>query len=167
MSRPHPAAGRAAAVFEIGSVGYERRSVDDLICLLKSHGVENVIDVRKRAQSRREGLSKTALSHALRSAGIGYEHMPGLGNPKDNREPFRRGTAESRRRYETILANGASADYETMIRAALAKRTALLCYERSHHECHRSLILDKASAEHGASVVEIGGGLCPPGDRNR
>jgi hypothetical protein len=34
-------------------------------------------------------MSKRKLAAALGEAGIGYVHLPALGNPKDNREPFR------------------------------------------------------------------------------
>jgi hypothetical protein len=34
-------------------------------------------------------MSKRKLAAALADAGIDYMHLPALGNPKDNRQPFR------------------------------------------------------------------------------
>lgn len=131
----------------IVSVGYQQRSLDELIRLLTIHGVEVLVDVRLNAISRRKGFSKNALDEALNDAGIGYRHEPLLGNPKDNREPFLRGLESARRRYEQHLRNGASASYNDVLRLASRTKVALMCYERDHDSCHRSCILEAAHAD--------------------
>jgi hypothetical protein len=55
---------------------------------LLSAGVERLVDVRELPLSRRRGFSKTALSDALRAAGIDYVHVKALGTPKPNRERY-------------------------------------------------------------------------------
>lgn len=128
----------------IVSVGYEQRSLDDLVSLLQAHDVEVLVDVRLNAISRKKGFSKTALADGLGNAGIRYRHERSLGNPQDNREPFRQGQASARRRYEGHLRNGASATYDDVVNLAKQARIALFCYERDHDSCHRSCIVDAA-----------------------
>ncbi len=140
----------------IVSVGYQGRTLDEMIELLVGHEVETLVDVRLTPISRKRGFSKTALSEALQSAGIEYVHEPALGNPKDNRDDFRKGLASARERYRHSLDNGAAATYEATIERVLSERVALLCFEREHHECHRSCITDRAISEHpGMSVLEV------------
>ena len=144
-----------AATYTIYSVGYERRTADELIALLLSYKIEALVDVRLNAVSRKKGLSKTALRQAAEDAGITYSHERGLGNPKDNRDAFRQGSNAARKRYLHHIRNGASGVYERVIQEARHKPTALLCYERDHNECHRSCILDSAEKSHGVTVEPI------------
>ena len=126
------------------SVGYERRSVDELVDLLLDNSVDILVDVRLNAISRKKGFSKSALAGVLAEAGIGYRHERELGNPKDNREPFRRGLKSARDRYVRHLGNGAGPVYDELVALAQTVRVALLCFERDHIECHRSCITDGA-----------------------
>ena len=130
------------------SVGYEGRTVDDLLTLLQTHNVSVLVDVRLTPISRKKGFSKKALSEVLADAGIEYRHERELGNPKDNREPFRQGLTSARDLYIHHLRNGASSIYTKVVRLTRSNRIALLCYERDTRACHRSCILDLAREEH-------------------
>lgn len=131
----------------IVSIGYERRTLEELVCLLQENDVEVLVDVRLTPVSRKPGLSKSALAEALESAGIEYRHERQLGNPKDNRDAFRRGLKSARRRYSQHLQNGASTVYREVISLAYTTRPALLCVEREQAECHRSSILESAQQD--------------------
>lgn len=133
----------------IVSIGYERRDVAEVVALLSDHEVDVLVDVRLNAISRKRGFSKTALASALQEAGIEYRHERELGNPKDNRDAFRRGVEAARDRYRRHLSNGASAVYDAVIELADTSTVALLCFERDHHQCHRSCITDAAQANNG------------------
>lgn len=136
------------------SVGYEGRSLDDLVDLLRDHDVDVLVDVRQRAISRKPGFSRRALSDALINAGIEYVHEPDLGNPKDNREALRRGSGAARNRYLRLLRDSAASTFEATVARAQTERVALLCFERQHEECHRSCITDEAvSSDPGMSVL--------------
>ncbi len=139
----------AAPSPQVVSVGYEGRSVSDLIEVLLAQGVAVLVDIRLTPISRKPGLSKTALSRALKAAGIAYVHHRELGNPKVNRDGYRSGESESLALYRRVLRSSEG-------RIALKHVTelfdggvvALLCFERNHDECHRH------------QVVEALGGLC-------
>jgi uncharacterized protein (DUF488 family) len=68
------------------TIGYEKRSLDEYIDLLLTHGVEIVLDVRETAWSHKPGFSRSALAAGLEAAGIAYEHLRIAGNPKWLRE---------------------------------------------------------------------------------
>lgn len=138
------------------SVGYEGRTADELVDTLKDRGVDVLVDVRLNAISRKKGLSKKALAAALADAGIEYRHEPKLGNPKENREAFRKGLKSARDRYEAHLSNGAVATFDATVALAANRRIALLCFERDHRTCHRSCIIDRAQrADPALSVIKV------------
>ena len=129
------------------SIGYEKRSVDYLIAALQHYDVSVLVDVRLNPISRKKGFSKTALASALAEAGIEYRHERELGNPKENRDPFRQGLKSARDHYLGHLRNGASGALGDLIQLARTRRIALLCYERDHRHCHRSCIIEIAQDE--------------------
>ena len=133
----------------IVSVGYQGRSVDELIDVLRDGGVELLVDVRLNPISRKPGFSKKPLSDALEEAGLGYRHERGLGNPRDNRDPF------DRERYEDYLHENGSAVLDELLELAKSVRIALLCYERQHLDCHRACILDLATQQNTIRVLEL------------
>ena len=140
----------------IVSVGYEGRSADELIRTLQQSKVEVLVDVRLTPISRKKGLSKKALAAALAEAGIEYRHEPELGNPRDNRDPFRKGLASARQRYDAHLSNGAEATFDATIALARRTRVALLCFERDHSTCHRSCIIERAQrGDPALSVLKV------------
>ncbi|MCY4102255.1 MAG: DUF488 domain-containing protein [bacterium] len=132
----------------IVSVGYQGRSVDELIDVLRAGAVKLLVDVRLNPISRKAGFSKNPLSQALAEAGIRYRHERSLGNPRDNRDPFDRERCEA-----YLVANGSEVLAEIM-ELARSTRIALLCYERQHRDCHRSCILDVAAQQHAVRVLK-------------
>jgi uncharacterized protein (DUF488 family) len=69
----------------IWTIGYERLLPAELVAELQAAGIERLIDVRFRPQSRRPGMSKTRLAELLADHGIAYEHRKPLGTPPDIR----------------------------------------------------------------------------------
>ena len=137
----------------IYTIGYEGRTVQELLHELVRNGVELLVDVRLTPLSRKKGFSKNALAAALRDVGVEYRHQPGLGNPKDNREAFRKGHESARARYRTHVTDDAQPVIDETIEMAQHQRVALLCFEREHSECHRSCITEIAQAAHPALSV--------------
>src|SRR3954453_3009891 len=71
------------------TIGYEKLLPPELLNELRAAGVERLIDVRYRPQSRRPGMSKTRLGEMLGDHGIAYEHRRALGTPPDIRWFFK------------------------------------------------------------------------------
>ena len=61
---------------DLCTVGYERRTVDELITTLTRAAVEVLVDVRLTPLSRKPGLSKNRIATRLYAAGIDYLHYP-------------------------------------------------------------------------------------------
>jgi uncharacterized protein (DUF488 family) len=125
------------------TVGYEGRSLDELIDQLLGAGVDRLVDVRELPLSRRRGFSKTALSEALREVGIEYMHVRALGNPKPNRERYWAGDVEGGAAvYRKHLNNGSRSALVELAESLGEDPLCLLCFERNHAECHRDVIVE-------------------------
>ena len=125
----------------IFTIGYEKRSIEDLIWLLQARHVERVVDVRLTPASRRPDFAKNRLSSALESAGIAYEHRPALGNPLAIRDVYLSGDAEGgHRRFREHLSNDAGVALDNLAESIGSQTVALLCLERDAHRCHRSVV---------------------------
>lgn len=129
-------------------VGYEGRTVDELVAQLVAMGVSRLVDVRLTPISRKPGLSKTALGHGLRAAGIAYEHRRELGNPKANRAGFA-GPAFEREdalaQYRMLLRRPEASDaLDEVANAGQRERVAVLCFEADQSRCHRDVVLHEA-----------------------
>jgi uncharacterized protein (DUF488 family) len=122
------------------TVGYEDRTPAELVGALGEHGVTLVVDVRLNPMSRRKGFSKNGLAATLADAGIGYRHERALGNPVDNRVAFRRGDAAARARMQAIVDGPAAGAVRALAAEVAAGTVALLCVERDHDMCHRSVV---------------------------
>src|SRR5918995_6409294 len=82
-SRRSPPA-RPLVMARLFTIGYERLLPPELVNELRVAGVERLIDVRYRPQSRRPGMSKTRLGELLAEHGIAYEHRKALGTPPES-----------------------------------------------------------------------------------
>jgi uncharacterized protein (DUF488 family) len=143
----------------LATIGYEGRSLEEYIGLLRGAGVTLLCDVRANPFSRKPGFSKRALAAACESAGLRYEHVPELGIP-----------AAQRRNVETEAdrdALFARYDVETLPREAAAierigawlnagEHVALTCYELDPADCHRSrLAAALVARRHASDAVHL------------
>jgi uncharacterized protein (DUF488 family) len=144
-------------VLRLATIGYERVTLAEVIARLKAAGVEQVIDVRAVAASRRPGFSKTMLAASLEAEGLAYRHLRGLGTPKAGREAARAGrTAEMQAIYRAHLETPEAVAEMAQACALAARRpSALLCYEADAAHCHRAIVADIIRAETGCAVVDL------------
>lgn len=139
------------------TIGYEGRSLEDLIAGLAAAGIGMVLDVRDAPFSRKPGFSKQPLAEALAAAGIGYVHLPGLGNPKQGREAARGGDTETYRRELFGRLAGATGRRDLARAAEIAERTpaCLLCFEADPAHCHRSLVAQEIVGRTGQRIDDL------------
>lgn len=140
---------------QVWTIGYEGRTLDQLVADLRAAGVEQVVDVRELPLSRKRGFSKSGLSAALRAAGIDYVGERRVGAPREARHKLRDGG-----RWEPF-ANAYLAHLDEqgeavgeVERLAHERPTALLCYERDGMACHRGLLASRL-ARHGFLAVHL------------
>jgi len=140
----------------IYTIGYEGRAQHDVLRLLVEAGIEVLVDVRIRPQSRKPGLSKTALRLACEAAGIEYLHRRELGTPLEIRADFRAGNLErGREGYRAYLLDDARADLDWLAVIAGRQRPAILCFEFQPRECHRRVISEELAARNKFDIIDL------------
>jgi len=142
----------------IFTIGHSTHPIDEFIALLKTYGIEQLVDVRTVPKSRYvPQFDSEALATALREQGIGYVHLKELGGlrhaKKDSintgwRNVSFRGYADYMETEE--FAKG----IHRLVDLAKPKRTAIMCAEAVPWRCHRSLVGD-ALLVRGIAVEDI------------
>ena len=130
----------------IHTIGHSTRTIETFVSLLRTHGVELLVDVRRWPVSRRyPHFHREALAASLSSKGIEYIWRGDLGG-------FRKASADSQNTAWRVGAFRAYADF--MLTAEFAsilreveelartKRAALMCAEAVPWQCHRQLLAD-------------------------
>ncbi len=142
----------------LSTIGYEKCTTEDFVATLQARQIDVLVDIRERAQSRRPGFSKTALSKAVSEAGIEYIHLRELGDPKAGREAARAGMIEKFRNiFSEVLASESAQEALSAIAVlARSKRICLMCYERDHRHCHRKIVAERLEVSLGCKSVHLG-----------
>jgi uncharacterized protein (DUF488 family) len=140
------------------TVGHSTRPLGEFIALLKAHSAARLIDVRTVPRSRHNPqFNGDTLPDALAAAGVGYEHIAGLGGFRRT-HPGSLNTGWrniSFRGYADYMQTSEFADNVAgLVARATRERIVLMCAEALPWRCHRSLIAD-ALLVHGLRVEEI------------
>lgn len=139
------------------TIGYEGKSLDAMIGILKKHGIQQLIDVRELPLSRKNGFSKSILKKTLRENGIIYKHFPSLGAPREIRHDLWKEWDYKKffKEYSDALNREESQEHLTDLKGlAHVRRTVLMCFERDVKKCHRSIIKEKLIKD-GFKVVDL------------
>jgi uncharacterized protein (DUF488 family) len=140
-----PAPDTPAAV-ACASIGYQQRSIDAFVSLLRSQDVTRVVDVRESATSRRAEYRRDNLERALAASGIAYEHLPHAGNPFRSTAGARTSFAEIEPQYREHLRRHPGVLLE--VYAVLCRgKSAVMCFEADPASCHRTVLLSMIDAE--------------------
>lgn len=149
------------AVFTIGHSTHE---LPEFLRLLQAHGVTIIADVRTVPRSRRNPqYNKEILPDALKIAGIGYVHLPGLGGLRHARSDSHNmawRNASFRGFADYMQTDEFAENVESLINLSREAHVALMCAEAVPWRCHRSLIADALTArgiavEHIMSAVHL------------
>ncbi len=142
----------------IFTIGHSTRPLEEFIHLLKSHGIQRVVDVRTVPRSRYNPQYDIAsLPASLEEAHIHYSHLAGLGGLRRPR-PDSVNSGWRNRSFRGYADHMQTAEFtsslERCIELAGAERVVLMCAEAVPWRCHRSLIADALLAR-GIDVLEI------------
>jgi uncharacterized protein (DUF488 family) len=128
------------------TIGHSTRTLEEFIGLLQAHGATRVVDVRTVPRSRHNPqFNKASLPRALKKAGLGYVHLPGLGGLRHaKRDSLNVGwrNASFRGYADYMQTPEFEQSLEEVILLANRERIALMCAEAVPWRCHRSLIAD-------------------------
>jgi len=142
----------------IYTIGHSTHAIEVFVDMLKAHAVELIVDVRTIPKSRHNPqFNSNELKNRLKTAGVEYQHLPGLGGLRHAKK------ASVNMAWENASFRGfadymQTEDFERglteLIELAEQKRTAIMCAEAVPWRCHRSLIGDALLAR-GVSVMDI------------
>jgi uncharacterized protein (DUF488 family) len=124
------------------TVGHSTMPLEVSIDLLKTHGVKRIVDVRTAPRSRHNPqFNLETLPEALKSAKIGYGHMPGLGGLRDAQRdsPNRGWWNSSFRGFADYMQTGTlEKSLGKLFRLSQRKRICLMCAEAVPWLCHQT-----------------------------
>lgn len=144
---------------ELFTLGYEKRTLEQFLDLLRERRIDVVVDVRDVPWSHKPGFSKRPLSEALAAAGLEYVHAGFAGNPKALRSTAK-DNDEALRLYARHLKSHAAilAQMDAVLEPLLAggKRVCLICFERDPGDCHRSILAEAWARRRKAAVRHLG-----------
>jgi uncharacterized protein (DUF488 family) len=125
------------------TIGYEGLSLERFVELLRSHGIEHLVDIRDAPISRKPGFAKAALSGAVEATGIRYSHVRALGCPKPIRDRHKEtgDWARYTRDFKSYLI-GQGVALAELHGTMAAARTCLLCFEADFNRCHRAFVAE-------------------------
>jgi len=142
----------------IFTLGYEKRSLDEFIGILRDHAITVLVDVRETAWSHKPGFTKGPLRDALGRVGVGYVHARFAGNPKWLRDEADT-NAECLAWYRWYLGefNEIVEAFSSMVDAMVAEgeRVCLVCFERHPDDCHRGIIAGEWHHRGGRRVEHL------------
>ena len=128
------------------TIGHSTRALEEIVGLLRTHGVDTVVDVRTVPRSRRHPhFTKDALAASLPQAAIAYVHMPGLGGLRKARadSPNTGWRVEGFRGYADYMQTDEFARHlDALMALAKDTRLSLMCAEAEPWRCHRTLLAD-------------------------
>jgi uncharacterized protein (DUF488 family) len=140
------------------TIGHSTRSLDELIALLRTHGVSQLADIRTIPRSRRHPqFAIDALSTTLPAAGIAYHHFASLGGLRKP-HPDSTNTGWQHAGFRGYADYMGTPEFEQGLTALIewsgTAPTAIMCAEAVWWRCHRRLVADALLAR-GIEVRHI------------
>jgi uncharacterized protein (DUF488 family) len=131
------------------TVGHSTRTIPEFVELLRSGGVDTVVDVRSIPRSRRNpDYNLDRLPGLLAAHGIGHDYIAELGG----RRGRSREVAPGLNAYwdnpgfhnyaDHALSDGFAAGLDRLLAIAAERRCAIMCSEAVWWRCHRRIIAD-------------------------
>jgi uncharacterized protein (DUF488 family) len=140
------------------TIGHSTRSSDELVALLREHGIGLLADIRRFPGSKRyPHFASEAMARWLPENGIAYIHMPELGGRRKSL-PDSPNTAWRNEQFRAYADYMASDEFRAAIDKLLAlaetKPVAIMCAEAVPWRCHRNLVADDLTRR-GIEVIHI------------
>jgi uncharacterized protein (DUF488 family) len=139
------------------TVGYERRTGEELMSVLRDAGIAHLADIRDKPVSRKPDFRAAALRAFCEEARIEYGAWPDLGSTAEQRDQLHASGDLERfhRVFRTYAQRNLGDSIDRLASVAQKKVVAMLCYERAHEECHRSVVSDLLADKLGAGITAI------------
>lgn len=130
--------------YELLTIGYEGREIEEFIDRLKQFNISRLIDVREMPLSRKPGFSKTELHERLEEENIEYVHMKALGSPSPIRNKLKSDWDYDYffKAYRKYLSQNMEVIKE-VYQFISDGINCIMCFERFPDKCHRSVVADR------------------------
>ncbi len=138
---------RSMNQIEIYTIGHSNHAIDQFVALLKQREIEALVDVRRFPSSRRlPHFNRLNMAATLEQHGIEYHWLESLGGHRKEGlggSPNLGIRDEAFRNYaDHMLGDEFRDGADRLLAIAETKQTAIMCAEKSFHECHRKLTSD-------------------------
>lgn len=139
------------------TIGYERRDGEGLMAALLDAGVTHLADVRDKPMSRKPDFRGKALRSFCENAGIEYGAWSELGSTEEQRQRLHEtgDLVQFHKHFRAYSLKSLNQPIARLAEIVKQKNVALMCYERAHEECHRSVVADLIANLLDAEVVAI------------
>ncbi|HET9845076.1 MAG TPA: DUF488 domain-containing protein [Nitrospira sp.] len=131
---------------QLWTIGHSTKPIEDFLAMLRSHGIQRLVDVRTIPRSRHNPQYDTeALAAHLKKAKLTYRHMPQLGGlKKAKKDSVNAGwkNASFRGYADYMQSEQFRSALEQLMAESREWATAVMCAEAVPWRCHRSLIAD-------------------------
>jgi uncharacterized protein (DUF488 family) len=140
----------------VWTIGHGARTAEDLLLILRSAGVQTLVDVRRFPGSRRHPqFNQAALAATLDDAGIRYVHEVELGGRRTGEPGEERFGCIDTPAFRSYAARMSTAAWQEALERSLAQPApCFMCAETLWWRCHRRLIADLLVAR-GREVVDL------------
>ncbi|OIH82329.1 DNA repair protein [Arthrobacter sp. UCD-GKA] len=149
--------GQAAP--RVMTIGHSTREFDEVVRMLRSNGVTELVDVRSFPNSRKFPQWNQATIEGALPAGIGYRWIRDLGGrrhtPAGTETPNDGWKVKAFRDYADYMSTEAfAAGLAELLAVASCSVPAIMCSEAVPWRCHRRLVTD-ALIVAGVEVLDI------------
>jgi uncharacterized protein (DUF488 family) len=140
----------------ITTVGHSNHEPDVFVRLLKSAGIELVVDIRSQPYSAYSPqFGSRALKRFLEESHIGYRHEPALGGRPD--DPAMYDSAGHVLYGRIAISESFLAAIVRLEGLADCTQVAIMCSEENPDECHRRLLVARVLERRGDRVRHLRG----------
>ncbi len=136
------------------TIGHSNRSFEELLSLLKEHGIQALADIRRFPSSRKfPHFNQGNLQRELKPYGIEYHWFEDLGGRRESYQtreesPNTALQVEGFRHYADYMQTEAFENaVDTLLTIAGEKPLAYMCAEKMFFSCHRRLLSDYLAAQ--------------------
>lgn len=145
VKKPRAAPGWAGA--QVMALGHSTRPLEELVAMLRGHGVKTLADIRKIPRSRHNPqFNPETLGPALAEVGIRYVQLEALGGRRSGGDPEGPNAAWRNRSFRAyadyLLTDEAKRGLLELQALAKGGPVAVMCAEAVPWRCHRSLVAD-------------------------
>ena len=138
------------------TIGHGTRPAEELTDMLRTAGVETLVDVRRFPGSRRNPqFNQAVLAETLRGVGIDYRHAEELGGRRSNEPGEERFPCIRVAAFRSYAARMGTDAWQQALEIALAEPSpCFMCAETPWWRCHRRLVAELLTAR-GYEVIHL------------